>query len=224
MKKNTTTIRIRYAETDQMGVVYHGNYAQFFEIGRTEWLRSTGITYKYMENNGVMLPVISLSTNFKKSALYDDEITVITTLKKTPAVKIEFDYKITNQNNELICTGNTILAFINMKTKKIFLALDLKDDPVLIAEYKKYHEKIWPEITKSIVDSGIENSEIYCVGNRLTMMLEVNDTFSFEKKEKMDANNVKVQEWETLMWKYQQALPTAKPGEKWLLMEKIFQL
>ena len=118
MKKNTTTIRIRYAETDQMGVVYHGNYAQFFEIGRTEWLRSTGITYKYMENNGVMLPVISLSTNFKKSALYDDEITVITTLKKTPAVKIEFDYKITNQNNELICTGNTILAFINMKTKK----------------------------------------------------------------------------------------------------------
>ena len=111
-----------------------------------------------------------------------------------------------------------------MKTKKFFLALDLKDDPVLIAEYKKYHEKIWPEITKSIVDSGIENSEIYCVGNRLTMMLEVNDTFSFEKKEKMDANNVKVQEWETLMWKYQQALPTAKPGEKWLLMEKIFQL
>ncbi|MCT4699422.1 acyl-CoA thioesterase [Tenacibaculum haliotis] len=118
MQKNTITIRIRYAETDQMGVVYHGNYAQYFEIGRTELLRSTGITYKYMENNGVMLPVISLSANFKKPALYDDEITIITTLKKTPNVKIEFDYEIINQNNELICTGNTILAFVNMKTKK----------------------------------------------------------------------------------------------------------
>ena len=101
-----------------MGVVYHGNYAQYFEIGRTELLRSTGITYKYMENNGVMLPVISLSANFKKSALYDDEITITTTLKKTPNVKIEFDYEIINQNNKLICTGNTILAFVNMKTKK----------------------------------------------------------------------------------------------------------
>ena len=101
-----------------MGVVYHGNYAQYLEIGRTELLRSTGVTYKYMENNGVMLPVISLSINFKKSALYDDEITIITTLKKTPAVKIEFDYKITNQKDELICTGNTVLAFINMQTKK----------------------------------------------------------------------------------------------------------
>ncbi|WBX70443.1 acyl-CoA thioesterase [Tenacibaculum retecalamus] len=118
MQKNTITIRIRYAETDQMGVVYHGNYAQYFEIGRTELLRSTGITYKYMENNGVMLPVISLSANFKKPALYDDEITIITTLKKTPNVKIEFDYEIINQNNKLICTGNTILAFVNMKTKK----------------------------------------------------------------------------------------------------------
>lgn len=111
-----------------------------------------------------------------------------------------------------------------MNTKKYFLALDLKNDPVLIAEYKKYHEKIWPEITKSIVESGIENAEIYCVGNRLTMVLEVNDSFSFERKSKMDAENTKVQEWETLMWKYQQALPMAKEGEKWMLMEKIYQL
>ena len=118
MKFNNISFRVRYSETDQMGVVYHGNYAQYFEIGRTELLRSTGITYKYMENNGVMLPVISLSANFKKSALYDDEITITTTLKKTPNVKIEFDYEIINQNNELICTGNTILAFVNMKTKK----------------------------------------------------------------------------------------------------------
>ncbi|CAM1339844.1 acyl-CoA thioesterase [Tenacibaculum aestuarii] len=118
MQKHNTSIRVRYAETDQMGVVYHGNYAQFFEIGRTEWLRSLGVTYKYMEKTGTMLPVISLSCNFKKSALYDDELTVTTILKKTPSVKIEFDYEITNQNNELICTGNTVLAFINIETKK----------------------------------------------------------------------------------------------------------
>jgi acyl-CoA thioester hydrolase len=118
LQKHYTSIRVRYAETDQMGVVYHGNYAQFFEIGRTEWLRSLGVTYKYMEKTGIMLPVISLSCNFKKSALYDDELTITTILKKTPSVKIEFDYEITNQNNELISTGNTVLAFINKKTKK----------------------------------------------------------------------------------------------------------
>lgn len=105
-----------------------------------------------------------------------------------------------------------------------FLALDLKDDPVLIAEYKKYHEKIWPEITESIIESGIKEAEIYCVGNRLVMVLKVNDSFSFERKSEMDTNNPKVQEWEELMWKYQQALPVAKEGEKWLLMEKIYQL
>lgn len=118
MLKNKTTIRIRYSETDQMRVVYHGNYAQYFEIGRTELLRSTGVTYKYMEKNGVMLPVISLSCNFKKSAVYDDEITITTIIKKSPSVKIEFDYEITNQDNQVICTGNTVLAFINMATKK----------------------------------------------------------------------------------------------------------
>lgn len=118
MKQNKTRLRIRYAETDQMGVVYHGNYAQFFEIGRTEWLRSLNITYKKMEEKGIMLPVISLNCNFKKSAFYDDILTVTTKLKKDPTVKIEFDYEITNQHNELICIGNTILAFIDAKTKK----------------------------------------------------------------------------------------------------------
>ncbi|MBE7629598.1 acyl-CoA thioesterase [Tenacibaculum piscium] len=118
MKKNNTTIRVRYAETDQMGVVYHGNYAQYLEVGRTELLRSMGITYKNMELSGVMLPVISLSCNFKKSALYDDEITITTSIKKMPAVKIEFDYEITNQHNELIATAKTTLAFMNKKTKK----------------------------------------------------------------------------------------------------------
>jgi acyl-CoA thioester hydrolase len=115
---HSTSFRIRYGETDQMGVVYHGNYAQFFEIGRIDWLRSFGISYKNMEENNVMLPVISLQCNFKKSAKFDDEITVKTILKKIPAVRIEFDYEITNQNNELLTTGNTVLAFINMKTNK----------------------------------------------------------------------------------------------------------
>ena len=118
MLSHSTSIRIRYAETDQMGVVYHGNYAQFFEIGRLDWLRSMGVSYKNMEENNIILPVISLQCNFKKSAEFDDEITIKTILKKIPSVKIEFDYEITNQKQELLTTGNTVLAFINKKTKK----------------------------------------------------------------------------------------------------------
>lgn len=101
-----------------MGVVYHGNYAQFFELGRTEWLRKLGVTYKDMELSGIMLPVISLNCKFIKSALYDDVLTITTFLKKKPMVKIEFDYEVKNQKDELICTGNTILAFMNSKTMK----------------------------------------------------------------------------------------------------------
>jgi L-rhamnose mutarotase len=104
------------------------------------------------------------------------------------------------------------------------LALDLKDDPQLIAEYEKYHEAIWPEIHKSITTSGITQLEIYRYGNRMFMIMETDNTFSFDKKGAMDAANAKVQEWETLMWKYQQAVPGAKPGEKWVLMNKIFEL
>ena len=107
-----------------MGVVYHGNYAQFFEIGRIDWLRSFGISYKNMEENNVMLPVVSLQCNFKKSAEFDDEITVKTTLKKIPTVKIEFEYEIFNQKKELLTTGYTMLAFINMKTNKLMLCPD----------------------------------------------------------------------------------------------------
>ena len=118
MISHSSLIRIRYAETDQMGVVYHGNYAQFFEIGRIDWLRSLNISYKNMEENNIMLPVISLECRFIKSAEFDDEITVKTTLKKIPTVKIEFNYEITNQKEELLTTGNTVLAFINMTTKK----------------------------------------------------------------------------------------------------------
>lgn len=118
MISHSFSFRVRYGETDQMGVVYHGNYAHFFELGRTEWLRSLGVTYKYMEKTGVMLPVISLSCNFKKSAFYDEILTVKTMLKRQPGVKIEFDYEITNESGEIITLGNTVLAFINMETKK----------------------------------------------------------------------------------------------------------
>jgi len=108
--------------------------------------------------------------------------------------------------------------------KKYCLTLDLKDDPALIAEYEKYHEAIWPEIHQSITGSGITNMEIYRYDNRLFMIMETDDTFSFEKKGAADAANPKVQEWENLMWKYQQPLKTALKGEKWVLMNKIFQL
>ena len=110
------------------------------------------------------------------------------------------------------------------KLKRYCLALDLKDDPKLIGEYEAHHHAVWPEIKKSISDAGIEQMEIYRVANRLFMIMEVNEDFSFEKKAAMDNANPKVQEWETLMWKYQQKLPLAKEGEKWTMMEKIFDL
>lgn len=118
MKTHETKIRIRYGETDQMGVVHHGNYPSFLEMGRIEWLRSLGISYKQMELDGIMLPVISLALNFKMSACYDDIITVKTTLKKMPTVKIEFEYEIINEVGEVLTTANTVLAFINMETKR----------------------------------------------------------------------------------------------------------
>ncbi|MEC5166235.1 L-rhamnose mutarotase [Flavobacterium sp. PL11] len=111
-----------------------------------------------------------------------------------------------------------------MAAQKYCLALDLVENEQLIAEYKEYHQNIWLEITKSIKDSGIEVLDIYCVGNRMCMIIEADETFSFDQKSKMDATNPKVQEWEQLMWKFQKALPFAKPGEKWILMEKIFEL
>ncbi|SFD30141.1 L-rhamnose mutarotase [Spirosoma endophyticum] len=104
------------------------------------------------------------------------------------------------------------------------LALDLKDDPALIAEYERYHERIWPDIEASIRDAGITEMEIYRIGNRLFMIMETDDTFSFDAKAASDAANPIVQTWETMLWTYQQALPMAKPGEKWLLMDKIFTL
>jgi len=101
-----------------MGVVYHGNYSSYLEIARIEWLRSLGISYKQMEIDGVMLPVVSLSLNYKKSACYDDEICIKTSLVKMPTATIEFSYEITNQDGEILTFGNTVLAFINMKTNR----------------------------------------------------------------------------------------------------------
>ena len=108
--------------------------------------------------------------------------------------------------------------------RRYCLTLDLKDDLKLIAEYKKYHERIWPEITASIREAGIVDMEIYLLGTRMFMIMEVSDRFSFETKNKIDSGNPKVKEWENLMWKFQQSLPQAKPGEKWLLMDRIFKL
>lgn len=103
-------------------------------------------------------------------------------------------------------------------------ALDLIDDPILIAEYEVYHQKVWPDILSSMRNAGIQRLEIYRTESRLFMIMEANDDFSLETKAAADAINPKVQEWEKLMWKYQQALPNAKPGEKWIHMDLIFKL
>ncbi|MCK7556454.1 L-rhamnose mutarotase [Chitinophaga sedimenti] len=109
--------------------------------------------------------------------------------------------------------------------KRYTLALDLVDDPALIEEYEIWHkENGWPEVRKSISEAGIENMEIYRTGNRLFMIMETEESFSFERKSDMDAINPKVQEWERLMWKFQQPLPWAGEGQKWVLMNRIFQL
>ena len=116
MNTHQTKIKVRYAETDQMAVVYHGNYAQYLEIGRLEWLSALGISYKDMEANGVMLPVVSLNVNFKKPARYGDFLTISTTLAKPPTAAIEFNYEIHNSSGQLLTTAHTKLVFVNMKS------------------------------------------------------------------------------------------------------------
>lgn len=104
------------------------------------------------------------------------------------------------------------------------LALDLKNDPDTFEQYEHWHRNVWPDITKSIRDAGIRNMQIYRTGNRLFMIMETDDSFAFEKKAEMDAANPRVQEWEQLMEKFQQRLPWSKPTEKWVIMEKIFEM
>jgi L-rhamnose mutarotase len=108
--------------------------------------------------------------------------------------------------------------------KRYCLALDLVDDEKKIAEYEAYHQQVWPEILQSIRTAGIEQMEIYRFGNRLFMIIDAADAFTFEQKASADAANQKVQEWEELMWNYQQSVPGARPGEKWVLMTEIFKL
>lgn len=131
MKNTLTQIRVRYAETDQMGVVYYGDYAQYLEQGRTEWLRELGFSYKWMEANNIHLPVVHLSIDYKYPARYDDLITVKTTLKKMPTVKIEFYYEIYNESKQLLITATTILVFIDSTTKRIIHAPQYLIDKLL---------------------------------------------------------------------------------------------
>ena len=131
MKEFEFKVRVRYAETDQMAVVYHGNYAQYFEMGRVEWLRNLGLSYKWMEENGIMLPVVSLTMNYKKPARYDDLIRVKTIFKSQTSVKIEFDYEIFNEKEELLTTGTSMLVFVDMKTGRPTLPPDYVSEKLL---------------------------------------------------------------------------------------------
>lgn len=118
MKPKITELRVRYSETDQMQYVHHSNYAKYFEIARIEWLREAGISYKKMEEQGIMLPVVNLLTEFKKPAKYDDVLTIKTAIKQIPTAKIIFTYEIYNQKDELLTTGESTLVFVNMKKNR----------------------------------------------------------------------------------------------------------
>lgn len=121
MQKNQIEVRVRYSETDQMGVVYHGNYIPYFEIGRVEWLRNKGVSYKKMEESGVALPIVSMNINYKKPARYDELLTVTTNFKSQTSVKVEFDCEIHNEENELLTTAHFILVFVDLLTGKPML-------------------------------------------------------------------------------------------------------
>jgi len=118
MKDHQIQVRVRYSETDQMGVVYHGNYIPYFEIGRVEWLRNKGISYKSMEDSGIGLPIVNMNINYKKSAVYDELLTVHTVFKSQTSVKIEFDCAIYNEAKELLTTAQFMLVFVSLKTGK----------------------------------------------------------------------------------------------------------
>lgn len=118
MIKTETTLRVRYGETDQMGFVYYGNYAQYYEVGRVEAMRSLGFSYREMEEGGILMPVINLTINYKKPALYDDEVRIVTMVKEMPKVRITFDYECYNQKNDLLNTGSVTLVFIDKVRNK----------------------------------------------------------------------------------------------------------
>ncbi|WP_461452141.1 acyl-CoA thioesterase [Mucilaginibacter sp.] len=124
----TTKIRVRYGETDQMGYVYYGNYAEFYEVARVEMMRSLGMTYKSMEDQGVMMPVVELHCKYLKPALYDQEISIKVIINEMPRARMLFKYELINEAGELINTGETLLVFVNMKTNRIcFIPVELSD-------------------------------------------------------------------------------------------------
>ncbi|MFN7675667.1 acyl-CoA thioesterase [Flavobacterium sp.] len=118
MNEHQINVRVRYSETDQMSVVYHGNYVPYFEMGRVEWLRNKGISYKSLEENGIALPIVSMTINYKKPARYDDLLKVITKFKSQSSVKIEFDCEIRNENDELLTTAQFLLVFVDINSGK----------------------------------------------------------------------------------------------------------
>jgi len=135
MKEHQIEVRVRYSETDQMGVVYHGNYIPYFEIGRVEWLRNKGVSYKTMEENGIALPIVSMTLNYKKPARYDELLTVKTKFKSQTSVKIEFDCEIWNEKSELLTTAHFILVFVDVKTGRPIVPPDYIND--LLKELKE---------------------------------------------------------------------------------------
>jgi acyl-CoA thioester hydrolase len=118
MYQSETTIRVRYAETDQMGYVYYGNYAMYYEVGRVESLRKLGVTYKELEDSGVMMPVLENHSRFLEAGRYDEELRIVTTIREMPGVRIRFEYQVYNADGRLINEGQTLLAFVNMSTGK----------------------------------------------------------------------------------------------------------
>ena len=118
MFRHETKVRVRYGETDQMGYMYYGNYAEFYEVARVEMLRSLGMTYRSMEEDGVMMPVLEMRCKYLKPARYDEEITIRTTIEKMPGVRIHFKYEFFNEQNEYIHEGETTLVIIDMARNK----------------------------------------------------------------------------------------------------------
>jgi len=118
MYQSETKVRVRYGETDQMGYVYYGYYAMYYEVARVESLRQLGLTYKELEDGGVMMPVLENKSKFLSPALYDDDLRIVTTIRERPSVRITFVYEIFNGTNQLIHQGETLLAFVNKTTGK----------------------------------------------------------------------------------------------------------
>lgn len=118
MREHTIQVRVRYSETDQMGVVYHGNYIPYFEIGRVEWLRDKGVSYKSLEEGGIALPIVSMTLNYKKPARYDDLLTIRTVFKSQTSVKLEFECEITSEDGQLLTTAYFLLVFVDIKSAR----------------------------------------------------------------------------------------------------------